>query len=278
VLTIAFSSVNDTISPLAFNFEPGKRYLLRIINMAALTCGQFHIEGHLLSVVAVDGLKVQPRDANTITLCAGQRYDAIVTGKSNPTTSVQYIAKMTTDMLTRPVPADTKLTAVGNVTYRRANGLTITINPNITKLLGPSWVPAVVLDDASLVPLDKEPLLRGVTKQVTFRTNQSYYEGIGTRISVGAQPWVSPKVPSLYTALSTGRNALFPSTYGPGVAPQILKNNDIVQIYMENPQPWPHPMHLHVSCPMFSFNEMKLTWAGASFPGGRTRHRRMDRH
>ncbi|KAF2680798.1 multicopper oxidase [Lentithecium fluviatile CBS 122367] len=237
---------NDTTSPLAFNFHPGKRYLLRIVNMAALTCGQFHIEGHVLSIVAVDGVHVQAKDADTILVCAGQRYDAIVTGKSNPSTSEQFIAKMTTDMLTRPVPADTKLTVIGSATYLRINGLPITLNPSITRLLRPNWVPtAGVLDDTTLVPLDNQPLLRGVTKQITFRTNQSYYEGIGTRISVGAQPWVAPKVPSLYSALSTGRNAFFLSTYGPGVVPEILKNNDIVQIYMENPQPWPHPMHLH---------------------------------
>jgi iron transport multicopper oxidase len=242
--------------------------------MAALTCGQFHVEGHTLSVVAVDGLPVQPKDASTIVVCAGQRYDAIVTGKAKPSTSVQYIAKMTTDMLTRAVPADTKLTAIGNVTYRRANGLTITIDPSITKILSPSWAPPVVLDDTTLVPLDREPLLRKVTKQVTFRTNQTYYEGIGTRISVGDQPWVAPKVPSLYTALSTGRNALSLSTYGPGVVPQILKSGDVVQIYMENPQPWPHPMHLHVSYQQL-VKQWVLICAGSSFPGGRTRRRRM---
>ncbi|KAF1953672.1 laccase-2 precursor [Byssothecium circinans] len=235
---------NDTNSPPRFDFEPKKRYLLRIVNMAALTCGLFHIQGHNLSVVAVDGVPVQPKKASTISICAGQRYDVVVVGQLLPLTSVQYVAKMATDMLTTRPPPDQNITVIGGVSYIR-NGVRIPINPAFTRLLGANWTATGVLDDATLKPLDNQPLLRDVTKRINWRTNQSYYEGIGTRISLGAQPYIKQKVPSLLTALSTGKNALDPLTYGVGVVPEITRFNDIVEIYMENPQPWPHPMHLH---------------------------------
>lgn len=84
-----------------------------------------------------------------------------------------------------------------------------------------------------------------VTKEVKLKTSQKYYDGIGTRISMGDQPWTEPKVPTLYTALSTGDAAFDPATYGPGVDPHIISNGDIVQVIFENPQQHPHPMHLH---------------------------------
>ncbi|KAF2641185.1 laccase-2 precursor [Massarina eburnea CBS 473.64] len=236
---------NDTTTPPQFNFEPKKRYLLRIVNMAALACGEFHIEGHVLSVVAVDGQPVHPKDANVILVCAGQRYDVVVVGKEAPLSSVQYIVKMSTDMLTGQAPLDDNIIVVGNLTYVR-NGVRLPINPSFTKLLGASWTASSVLDDTTLIPLDNQPLLTGVTKRVNFRTNQTYYEGIGTRIGVSDQPYIKPKVPALLMAISTGRNAWDPSTYGPGASPQITKLDDVVQIYMENPQAFPHPMHLHV--------------------------------
>jgi iron transport multicopper oxidase len=214
--------------------------------VGALTCGEFHIEGHVMSVVAVDGIPVEPKNADTIVICTGQRYDVVVTGKTNPLTSVNYIAKMTTDMLTQPPPPDTKLTAIGKLIYRRPDGRNITINPALTSLLTPLWnPPAGILDDTTLVPADHEPLFRNPNNKIFFQTNQTYYQDIGTRISVGPQPWISPKVPSLYTALSTGKQAFNASNYGPGVVPEIIRTGDTVQIYMENPQPWPHPMHKH---------------------------------
>lgn len=110
-----------------------------------------------------------------------------------------------------------------------------------------NWTARGILDDATLHALDNEPLFKNVNKRINFRTNQVYYEGIGTRIYMASQPWIEPRVPSLHSALTTGRLALRNTTYGPGVNPYILRHNDVVEIYMENPQIWPHPMHLHVS-------------------------------
>ncbi|KAF2123245.1 multicopper oxidase-domain-containing protein [Lophiotrema nucula] len=232
---------NDTRTAPTFKFSPGKRYLLRIVNLGALACGEFHIDGHTLSVVGIDGVHVQPRNADTILICAGQRYDVVVTGKLNPLTSFNWVAKMTTDMLTHDIPGDDAVTVVGKVLYTLLGAILNTT----ANLLSPSWTAQVVLDDMTLKPLDGQKLLTNPTNKIDLKSNQTYYQGIGTRIKIGQEPWVEPKVPSLYTALSTGSAALNASTYGVGVDPWILKSNEIVQVYMENPQAFPHPMHLH---------------------------------
>lgn len=192
---------NDTRAGPTLNFKPGKRYLLRIVSTASVACGDFHIDGHTLTVVAVDGEHVHPQDADTIIICAGQSYDVVVVGQWNPLSSVRYIAKMTTDMLNREIPSNTNLTVIGTLAYN----LDGRVLDSIYGGPDPSWTPTAFLDDTTLTPLDDQPLLSCVTKEVKFVTNQTYYEGIGTRIGMGAQPWVAPKVPSLYTALSTGR-------------------------------------------------------------------------
>ncbi|KAF2463799.1 laccase-2 precursor [Lindgomyces ingoldianus] len=233
---------NDTKTAPTFSFKPGKRYLLRIVNVAALACGQFHVDGHKLTVVEIDGVQIRPQDADTIVICAGQRYDVIVESKKNPFFGFKYIAKMTIDMLTKDIPSDSAMSVIGNITYKGFLGVLDFI---FNRFLHPSWVPQVVLDDISLRPLNNEKLYSPVTKNINFVVNQTYYGGVGTRIKIGNEPWVEPKVPSLYTALSTGAAALDADTYGVGVDPWISNQGDVIQVYLKNPQVWPHPMHLH---------------------------------
>ncbi|KAF2713502.1 multicopper oxidase [Pleomassaria siparia CBS 279.74] len=232
---------NDARDAPTYQFQPRKRYLLRIVSMSALACTQFHIDGHVLSVVGVDGVHTHPQDTKTIDVCAGQSYDVIVTGLKNQRKSKQWIAKMLTDMMTNGPPPDDHLSVIGKADYRpRGRMLNIP-----WKTITPQWAPQTALNDMTLRPLDGQKILRHVQNEIRLRTNQTYYEDIGTRIGIGYEPWVEPKIPTLYTALSTGQHADDPSTYGVGVDPWVLNSNEVVQIYMENPQPWPHPMHLH---------------------------------
>jgi iron transport multicopper oxidase len=235
---------NDSRTAPTFRFESGKRYLIRLVSTSAIACTQFHIDQHTLTVVGIDGVKTQPTDADTIVICAGQSYDMVVTGRTGATKSTQWIARMLTDMMTQDPPSDDLLCIIGTT----IDGVLSTLGTLLGTIFGiltPKWVPQTVLDDQTLLPLDKTPIFRPVQQEIRLRTNQTYYEGIGTRIGLGVEPWVEPKIPSFYSALSTGDAALDPTTYGQGVDPWVLGSNKIIQIYMENPQPWPHPMHLH---------------------------------
>ena len=57
--------------------------------------------------------------------------------------------------------------------------------------------------------------------------------------------YVFPKVPSLYTALSTGALATNPKVYGVNANAFVLKKNQVVEIVLNSDDPGKHPFHLH---------------------------------
>ncbi|KZM26841.1 uncharacterized protein EKO05_0010788 [Ascochyta rabiei] len=222
----------------------GKRYLLRIVNIGGLACGQFHIEGYQLHVVEVDGVQVQSSPADTIVICAGQSYGVVVEGKASflgITANANYIIKMSTEMLTGAIPPIDDIIIIGNIIQSLLGDL-LSI---VTNILTFRWVPAALFDDFNLKPLDGEQLLSPVDNKIELSTNQTYYSNIGTRMALGSQPWTPAKVPSLFTALTTGSSAMDPATYGPGVNPWVVKSGQVVQIHLQNTYAFPHPMHLH---------------------------------
>lgn len=57
--------------------------------------------------------------------------------------------------------------------------------------------------------------------------------------------YVTPKVPTLYSALSAGDQAGDPAIYGEYSHPFVLKKGEIVQIVVNNLDTGRHPFHLH---------------------------------
>jgi iron transport multicopper oxidase len=244
---------NDAKKPFDIKIAKGKRYLLRVVNTGAVACAQFHIEGYKLSVVEIDGVQMQPRDADTIIICAGQSYGVVVQGEKDPKGRSNWIAQMRTDMLTGAAPSKEERTIIGELCYDlfdEIEDIFDEISDSIDDLftedqLDDDWTPppASILDDFSMKPLDGQKLMGPVDNHIEFTTNQTYFEGVGTRTPLNAQPWVPPQVPTLYTAMTTG--SMDPATYGPGINPWVIKSGEVVQIHMENPHMYPHPMHLH---------------------------------
>jgi iron transport multicopper oxidase len=78
---------------------------------------------------------------------------------------------------------------------------------------------------------------------------------------MGNFSYIGQKVPSLYTALTTGKDAWNPAVYGEWTNPFIFKYNDIVKVIINNNDDGFHPMHLHL-------HRMQLLWRGnASYDG-----------
>lgn len=57
--------------------------------------------------------------------------------------------------------------------------------------------------------------------------------------------YVRPKVPTLYSVMSSGDLATNAEVYGVNTNPFILKKGDIVEIVVNNADPGKHPFHLH---------------------------------
>lgn len=76
-------------APLSqFEFKPGKKHLLRLINAGGSSNQKFSIDGHKLTVVANDFVQVKPYEVDVVTLGVGQRSDVIVTAAKNSTEAV----------------------------------------------------------------------------------------------------------------------------------------------------------------------------------------------
>jgi FtsP/CotA-like multicopper oxidase with cupredoxin domain len=65
-------------------FEAGKKYLIRLVNVAVDGAFQFSIDGHSLKVVAHDLVPIVPYTTDSVEITIGQRYDVIVEANAEP--------------------------------------------------------------------------------------------------------------------------------------------------------------------------------------------------
>lgn len=65
-------------------FEPGKTYLIRIINAAIQATFKFYIDEHELEVINMDFTNIVPYKTNIVNIHIGQRYMLLVKAKAKP--------------------------------------------------------------------------------------------------------------------------------------------------------------------------------------------------
>ncbi|RDW66609.1 hypothetical protein BP5796_09358 [Coleophoma crateriformis] len=223
--------LNDT-QDLRVAIQPGKTYLVRMVNMGALKAQKFWIEGHNLTVVEVDGVYVQPLEASVVSLATGQRLAFLVKTKEQSEAGRNFGMAATLDDAANSHTPSTSPEAPkvsGWLVYDSAADL-----PAVP--LFPATLP---LDDMSLTPLDEEPLLENPDVQISLVVNMK-------RLSDGVMHWLfnqtsytSPNLPSLFSALS-GENS------NPNITlPFVLPHNAIVEISISNKHMSGHPVHLH---------------------------------
>ncbi|RGE19045.1 multicopper oxidase family protein [Leucobacter sp. wl10] len=67
------------LDPETFTAKPGERIRLRIINAGGDTAFRFGVTGHQLTITHTDGYPVEPREAESVVIGMGERYDAVIT-------------------------------------------------------------------------------------------------------------------------------------------------------------------------------------------------------
>ncbi|KAH7406841.1 iron transport multicopper oxidase-like protein FET3 [Phaeosphaeria sp. MPI-PUGE-AT-0046c] len=225
--------MNDTQN-LAVKVQPGKTYKFRLINMGAFAAQYVWFEGHTMRIVEVDGVYVEPTDAEMLYITAAQRYSVLVTAKNDTSSNFAFVGSMDEDLFD-VIPGG--------------------LNPNVTGWLvydeskpkpSPKEVGAFEpFDDFSLVPYDKESLLDRVDRTVTLDVKMDNLNDGANYAFFNDITYVGPKVPTLYSVLSTGANATNPVIYGSNTNSVILGANEIVEIVINNVDPGKHPFHLH---------------------------------
>jgi laccase len=98
--------------------EPGKTYLLRIVNAALFAEYYLKIAGHKFTVVAADANYVTPYTTDVIAIAPGETVDALVVADANP--GRYYMVALPTQS-PEPDPQSPVLTTRGIVQYRGNN-------------------------------------------------------------------------------------------------------------------------------------------------------------
>ncbi|KAI9681085.1 MAG: hypothetical protein M1817_002366 [Caeruleum heppii] len=155
--------VNDTQN-LQFKVEPGKTYMLRIINIGAFAAQYLWFEGHSMRIVEVDGVYTEPAEADMIYLTPAQRVSVLITTKDDTASNFAFMGSMDQVSLLAACTCVADSWHAKDLFDKIPPGL----NPNVT-----GWLvydegkelptPAVLeafepFDDFTLVPYDRQPL------------------------------------------------------------------------------------------------------------------------
>lgn len=102
-----------------------------------------------------------------------------------------------------------------------------------------------VFDDMTLVPYDEMKLLPEPKKTVELDVIMNNLGDGANYAFFNNITYKGPKVPTLYSVMSTGANATDPTVYGEYTHPFVLEKDEIVQIVVNNMDTGRHPFHLH---------------------------------
>ncbi|RDL38450.1 uncharacterized protein BP5553_02790 [Venustampulla echinocandica] len=225
--------MNDTQN-LTVSVQPGKTYLFHMVNIGAFAGQYVWFEGHNMTIVEVDGVFTDKAEAEMIYLSAAQRCSFLITTKNDTTANYAIVASMDTSLFD-VMPDDLNWNSTGWLVYDKEKPL-----PD------PAEVDELIeFDDFTLVPFDKQPLFPEPDQTITFDVIMDML-GDGkpyaffNNISYAAQ-----KVPTLYTAMTAGKDAVNPLVYGEYSHSFVLEKDQIVEIVVNNHDSGKHPFHLH---------------------------------
>ncbi|KAF9959127.1 hypothetical protein BGZ72_010256 [Mortierella alpina] len=252
--------------------------------MSAVATFQFHIDGHDVDIIEVDGVDVQRVTVKSFPIAAGQRYSVLIktrndtlfnyaihgdmimvhdmphdvphdmphgTPSMTPMPTMTQMPHMphtpaTTQMPHMPhMPHEPDMPNMPNMTDPQLH-VTGTIIYNPSAPLAPTESPGrPQFDDATLlVPI--EPLATSpADQQFTLTAEMRVLDDNIFRPIFNNITYVKPKVPSLYTALSMGNLSSNAEVYGKHTLPIVIKHNSWAEIVINNNDAGDHPFHLH---------------------------------
>ncbi|KAJ5665202.1 Multicopper oxidase type 2 [Penicillium maclennaniae] len=234
--------INDA-SDTKIKVLPNKTYLVHVICTGNWPGHAWVFDGHEMTVVEVDGIYTEPTPVGDklLRIATGQRVSVLIHTKPDASQNFAIWDTMDINMMFifegRDIPAGYNPNATAWLVYDDAKPLP---PPPVIYDLTPDRF----IDDVSLVPLDKEPLLEPVQHQIIIDTYSTEIDGI-KRFTVNNKTYIPQKVPTLYTANTIGAEfSSNPEVYGQ-VNPFVVKYGEIVEIVINNHHNNLHPWHLH---------------------------------
>ncbi len=217
------------------NFVKGKTYRIRVISFAAFASAMLHFDSHTMQVIMNDAAYIQQYEAYQLRITPAQRYDFLISAIDRDNYNFPFLASL--DI---------------NRDFSNPDGLVWPHNATGYLVLDPSqptdrtdsvdsWRP---VDDSHFQPLDGQCAYGPVTKTIQLDFQFCRDNNNLPRACFNNQPYVPQKVPTLYTAATTGDSNSNPVVYG-NVNPFIVNYGDIVEIVVNNHDAAVHPFHLH---------------------------------
>jgi FtsP/CotA-like multicopper oxidase with cupredoxin domain len=217
---------------LETKFEPGKTYLLRIINSAMQGTMKFHIDGHELEVINMDFTNIVPYKTKVLNLQIGQRYMVLVKADQEPG---NYWMRSDSQ---KPCGANHQADDIKAV-IRYANTFDATAMPTTEAY---NYIGECVDEDlANLVPTAQVNAYKddlSFTKNISFAANADH---LYKWYLSGATFYSRYEDPTLVRVVADNKAP----TYSGNLILDVPKMNEWVYIIVETPVPLNHPIHLH---------------------------------
>ena len=214
--------------------EFAQTYLVRVVNIGGFVGQYFWIQDHAMTIVEIDGVYTKPTDTDMIYVAAGQRCSFLLKTRESSSANFPIVSRMDERSFSMHSDRPKSLDAVAWLTYGKDMPY---LQPGPDRDLDP-------LDDLAIEPLDEEQLLE-VDQTITLDIDMHTRDDGIMHWMFNDQHYKPPTLPSLFAALSFGREAENPDTYGLATQTHVLSQGSVVEITMRNKHMYPHPVHLH---------------------------------
>ncbi|KAK4164825.1 putative iron transport multicopper oxidase FET3 [Cladorrhinum sp. PSN259] len=222
---------------LRVNFTKGKTYRFRVISFAALASAMIHFDSHDMNVIMNDAAYLKQETTYQLRIAAAQRYDFLIEAKDRDSGNYPFLVAM--DM-----NRDWTNPSLGALVWpHNYTGYLVMDTSQPTNKLDVvnEFKPA---DDSHFKPYDGAAAYANYTKLIKldfkFCTDVNGYP----RACFNNVTYIGQKVPTLYSAATTGENNTNPVVYGQ-VNPFVVEYGEVVQIVVNNQDEATHPFHLH---------------------------------
>ncbi|KAI1827062.1 multicopper oxidase [Xylaria intraflava] len=219
--------------------QPGKTYLLHVINTGNFVGTYLKIDGHNLTIVEADGVYTEPYTVDLLYLSVAQRYGVLFT--TNESVDENFLIKGAVDIsMFDEVPDGYDPNFYGYLVYDSTKPL-----PAQTPLpTTPAHFDDLDLVTSTAYQADQVAAYDHADRQIILNLNFTTING-QTRATLNDTTNIAQLVPTLYTALSTGEDAMDPTVYGVNAIPFVIEYGQIVEIVINNFDTGGHPWHLH---------------------------------
>jgi iron transport multicopper oxidase len=228
---------NDTLNT-KIAVKPNTTYMLRIMNIGAFVGQFFYIEDHNFTIIEVDGVYTEPAEAESLYIAVAQRYSILVTTKDTTEKNYGIVTIADADLLDF-IPSNLALNQTNWLEY---NASAEFAQANIPYAESSDITP---FDDFTLVPADHMDLLPDPDYEIEVTVSMNNLLNGANYAFFNNITYTHPKVPTLYTVMSSGDLATNDAIYGEFTHTFVLQHNEVIQLVLNNNDGGSHPFHLH---------------------------------